>query len=102
MSLDPDSWKSPAPDPINPDSQIAKRSMGTVKKQQVFIFEKPYSDKKKSQWTRMIMFVVYSRLLFLSEEDVISFDDAAQRDQNQKMFPKRYRFLYLMFMKMVI
>jgi hypothetical protein len=31
----------------------------------------------------------FSHLLFLSEEDVISFDDAAQRDQNQKMFPKR-------------
>ncbi len=43
----------------------------------------------------MIMFVVFSRLLFLSEEDVISFDDAAQRDQNQKMFPKRYLALYV-------
>ncbi len=38
----------------------------------------------------MIMYVIFLCLLFLSEEDVISFDDAAQRDQNQKMFPKRY------------
>jgi hypothetical protein len=57
---------------------------------------------RKSPWTRKIMYVVFSRLLFLSEEDVISFDDAAQRDQNQKMFPKRYRYLYFMFIKIVI
>jgi hypothetical protein len=39
---------------------------------------------------RIIGAVVVMFLLFYLEEDVISFDDAAQRDQNQKMFPNRY------------